>query len=144
MAIEQGYRSSILSLLLNGVAISLLADNTATTPSTVWWVSLHEADPTGGTQATSETAYTGYARLSIARSTATPGWTVGTATAAPASALTFGQATSTSTGTLTYAAVGLSSSGAGTLFASGALSPSINYGQNTIPELTTSSSFSLA
>ena len=143
MALTSAYDSSILKLILTAAGITNIADNTATSPATVVWIGLHEADPgTAGDQTTNETAYTGYARVSVARSTA--GWVVGAAgNASPAAAITFGTATTTSTGTITYGSIGLSSSGAGTLIASGAISPSINYGQNVIPQLTTGSSFTL-
>ena len=35
------------------------------------YVALHDADPTGGTQATGETTYAGYARLGVAPSPST-------------------------------------------------------------------------
>lgn len=138
------YESNILKLLLNATAIANIADNTATAPATVLWVSLHTADPGDtGFQGTSESAYTGYTRISVARTTA--GWTVGAAgNASPVAAVTFPQATSTSTSTVTHAAIGLSSATtAGIIIASGALSPTISISQNVTPSLTTSSSFTL-
>lgn len=139
------FEDNILKLLFNATAISNIADNAASSPSTALWVSLHTADPADtGTQGTNETAYTGYARVAVARTTS--GWAVtdGSGTVSPVSAITFGQATSTSTGTLTHAGIGLSSSStSGIMIASGAISPNINYQQNTTPSLTTGSSFTL-
>jgi len=139
--------SQILNLILAGKTITNLADNTATTPSTALWIALHTADPGDtGTQGTNETNYTGYTRIATSRSTAAGGWNVSTSvgTASPNAAITFPQATSTSTGTLTYASIGLSSvTTGGTIIASGALSPSINYSQNVTPQITTGSSFTL-
>src|SRR5208282_5228392 len=51
-----------------------IAINATTTPATVLYVSLHNADPlNGGSQTTNESIYTNYARVSTARTTA--GWT---------------------------------------------------------------------
>jgi hypothetical protein len=58
------YESDLLALLFNGTAIANIADNTATSPLTQLFVSLHVADPADtGNQGTSEIAYTGYARV---------------------------------------------------------------------------------
>src|SRR6266436_4514359 len=67
--------TNLAKLLFQAVNWSLIADNTATTPATNLYVSLHNADPLeGGAQNTSETAYTNYARVAVARTTG--GWTV--------------------------------------------------------------------
>ena len=66
-----------LKLIFNAVNIASLADNTATSPLTNLYVSLHTADPTAsGNQSSSEANYTGYARVAVARTTG--GWTVTT------------------------------------------------------------------
>jgi len=137
------FEDNILKLLLNATAISNIADNTATSPSTAIWVALHTADPGDtGTQGTNEASYTGYTRIAVARTTG--GWVVASGSASPVSAITFPQATSTSTGTLTHASLGLSSATtSGIIIASGAISPNINYQQNTTPSITTGSSFTL-
>ena len=88
------------------------------------YVALHTADPgEAGSQTTSETAYTSYARVAVARTTA--GWTVsspgGVGTVVNASAITFPQCTSASS-QVTYFSVGQLTSGAGQIFYSGALS----------------------
>lgn len=137
---------NILKLYLNATAISLIADNTATTPSTEVWVALHTADPGDtGTQGTNEAAYTGYTRIAVARTTG--GWIVGSVAAGsaqPVSAVTFPQATSTSTSTITHASIGMTSATTdGVIIASGTVSPNINISQNVTPNLTTGSSFTL-
>lgn len=69
------FEDDILKLIFNATGIADLADNDATTPATTLTVALHTADPgEAGTQLTSETAYTGYARQTVARTTG--GWTV--------------------------------------------------------------------
>jgi len=135
--------NNLCKLIFNAVAIANVADNAAAAPSTSLWVALHESDPAdAGTQGTGETAYTGYARSQVIRTTA--GWEVTGGSVVPAASVTFPQATSTSTGTLTYASIGLTSATtAGIIVASGAISPTIAYQQNTTPSLTTGSSFTL-
>jgi hypothetical protein len=73
------------------------------------YVSLHTADPgEAGNQGTSETSYTGYARVAVARSSA--GWTVaGTApTKATNAALVAFGACTVGTPTMTYFGIGVS------------------------------------
>jgi hypothetical protein len=134
------YEIDILNLLLCGISITDIA--IASTVQTLIWASLHTADPgETGTQGTSEATYAGYARTSIARSTA--GFAVSTSSgaASPVAAIAFPQATSTSTSTQTFAAFGASSnSTGGKIFYKGAISPTIAIVQNTIPRLTTGSS----
>ena len=100
----------------------------AAAPATLLYWSLHNANPgAAGSQTTSETAYTNYARISTARTTG--GFTVttgsGTTFSSVANAVTLTFATCGTTGdTLTHWGLGLSSSGAGTLLAYGPIAPS--------------------
>ncbi len=88
-----------------------------------FYISLHTADPgETGTQATSETAYTGYARVAVARSGA--GWTVSGNTVSNAAVVTFGNCTAAPGAAVTYFGIGSDASGAGNLFLSGALGAS--------------------
>jgi hypothetical protein len=69
------FESDLLALIFNATAIADLADNDASSPLTHLQVALHTADPgEGGSQTTSEIAYTGYARVAVIRTSA--GWTV--------------------------------------------------------------------
>lgn len=136
MSKSNAFETDLLELLFNATTISSLANATGNTTSL--WVSLHEGDPgEAGDQTTNETAYTGYTRIETQRSSTA--WSVASGSVSPSAAISFPQATSTSTGTITYAAVGMSSSGTGYLMYSGALSPTINYGQNVTPQLSTDS-----
>jgi hypothetical protein len=147
MAKTVGYSSSVLGLLLNGTSITNVAMNTTSTPLTSCYVALHTADPTAvntGGQAQNEIAYTGYARVAVARSTGTAAqWTISTgtagATAVPVSAITFPQGTGATGGTATYWSVGSTNTGAGTIYYSGAISPAIICGTGVTPILTTAS-----
>lgn len=119
-----GTESALLQLLFNATNWANIADNTATSPLANLFVSLHNADPgEAGSQTTNETAYTNYARQSVARSGA--GWTVsGTdpTQVVNAGTITFPQCGVTGD-TLTHWGIGSLVSGAGVLFASGPLGP---------------------
>lgn len=88
------------------------------------FVSLHTADPgEAGTQLTSEATFTGYARVSVARTAG--GWTVSAGAATNAALVQFPQCTAGSS-TITYVCVGTLTSGAGQILYSGALSSSLS------------------
>lgn len=116
--------NSLLLLIFNATNWSLYADNTATTPLANLFVSLHNADPgEAGTQNTSETAYTGYARVAVARTAG--GFTVSGSDPTQvvnAATITFGQCTAGSD-TLTHWAIGTLTSGVGVILASGPIGP---------------------
>ena len=115
--------NNLLKLIFNGTAWTSIADNTATSPATNLYLSLHTADPgVGGTQSTNETSYTNYVRIAVARTNV--GWTVVTNTASNAALAQFAQCGATGA-TLTYVAIGMLSTGAGIILYSGALNSSL-------------------
>lgn len=129
------YDTALLALLLNATPIALVADNTATTPLTQIFLSLHTASPgASGNQSTNEAAYTSYARVGIARSSA--GFTVAAGVATLTSAQNFPTATGGSE-TETYVGVGALASGVGALYYFGPLSPTIAVSNGVTPQLTT-------
>lgn len=68
---------ALLLLIYNNTTITLIGDADGLLKSAAdgnLYVSLHTADPTAGDQTTNEAAYTGYARVAVARTAA--GWTV--------------------------------------------------------------------
>lgn len=141
------FANNLLALIFNATAIANIADNAASSPITNIYVSLHTADPettagsgTVNTQNASEAAYTGYARVAVARTSG--GWTVSTNTVVPAATITFPAATGGSE-TETYAGLGKSSSGATLLFFSGSISPTIAVSNGVTPSLTTASTLTL-
>ncbi|MET3409443.1 hypothetical protein [Methylobacterium sp. 1030] len=135
--------TNILKLIYQAVGISGIADNTATSPLTNLYVSLHTANPgTGGAQTTSEAAYPGYARVAIARSTS--GWTSGTGTVNPAATISFPASTGTTSETETYFSIGTAQTGAGLVIHQGTLNPSIAMAQNVTPQLSTATTISEA
>ena len=106
-----------LKLVYNATAIALVADNTATTPLTNIFVAAHTADPgTAGDQTTSEAAYTGYVRGTVARTTG--GWTVNVTppvSVSPVANVSFGACTAGSS-TITHWSSGKVLSGASPVF----------------------------
>ena len=131
------WENAILDLLFNASAIANVADNTATSPLTNLYVSLHTADPgEAGDQTTNECAYTSYARVAVARSGS--GWTVSGNSVSPAASIDFPEATG-GTETATHFGVGSLSSGAGVLYYKGAISPNIAVSTGVTPRLTTAS-----
>ncbi len=135
MGKSASFDNSFLKLVFNAVGIANLADNTATSPLTSLYVSLHTADPTSsGNQSSSEATYTGYARVAVARSTA--GWTVTGNSVSPAATISFPACTG-GTNTITNLGIGTAATGTGVLLYSGTVSPNISVASGVTPQLTT-------
>lgn len=130
------FSNDLLKLIFNATAIVNIADNAAASPLTNLYIALHTADPSAGTQQTSEVAYTSYARVAVLRTSG--GFTVTGASVSPAATIVFPTATGGS-GTATYWSIGVASSGATKILYSGTITPNIPYSTGTIPELTTAS-----
>jgi hypothetical protein len=132
------YETDLLALLFNATPIANIADNAAASPLTQLFVSLHVADPgEGGSQNTSEIAYTGYARVAVNRNSG--GWTVGAGTVSPAAAITFGACTVAGTSPATHFGIGTATSGTGKLLYSGTVTPNIAVTAGVTPQLTIAS-----
>lgn len=132
------FENDWLKLVFQATAIANIADNAATSPLTNLYVSLHTADPgETGNQTTNETAYTGYARVAVARTSG--GWTVTANSVSPAANIEFGECTASAGAAITHAAVGTASSGTGKVLYKGALTPNITMAVGVIPRLTTAS-----
>lgn len=130
------FDNDLLKLIFNATAIGNIADNAGSSPLTNLYVSLHTASPTaGGSQTSSECAYTSYARVAVARTSG--GWTVSTNTVAPVAAISFPACTG-GTETATYFAVGTASSGTGKVLYWGTVTPNISISSGVTPSLTTS------
>ncbi len=131
------FENDWLRLIFNAAAIANIADNAATSPLTNLFVSLHTADPgEAGDQTTSETTYTSYTRVAVARSGS--GWTVTANSVSPAANIDFPTATG-GTSTITHFAVGTASTGTGKILYKGTVTPSISVSTGVTPRLTTAS-----
>lgn len=126
MSATNAFETALLNLIFPNTNAANIGDATGLRGSSTagsFYISLHTADPgETGTQTTSETAYTGYARVAVARSGV--GWTVTGNSAANAALVTFGNCTASPGAAITHFGIGSDVSGAGNLFLSGALSAS--------------------
>lgn len=130
------FSNDVLKLVFNATAIANIADNAASSPLTNLYVSLHTANPgPGGSQTTSEAAYTSYARMTVARTTS--GWTASSAQSTnPVANIDFPTATGGSE-TETHFGIGTAATGAGKLLYSGSITPTISVSTGITPRLTT-------
>lgn len=135
MAKGATFDNDFLKLIFNATNIANIADNTATSPLTSLYVSLHTADPTSsGTQSTSEATYTSYARVAVTRNTS--GWTVTANAVSPVATISFPACTG-GTNTITNFSVGVASSGASKILYTGTVTPNISVASGVTPQLTT-------
>lgn len=139
MSKSNSWETALLQLLFNNTNAANIGDATglrgATTAGSLY-VSLHTADPgEAGDQTTSETAYTSYARVAVARSSA--GWTITGNSVSPAATIAFPACTG-GTSSITHFGVGTAASGAGVLLYKGTVSPNISVATGVTPQLTTS------
>ncbi len=145
MAIGGTTETAILSLIFNATAWANYADNAASSAQTNIAVALHTADPgTAGTQTTSESAYTSYARVNVARTSGA--WTVsgtGPASCSPVSNISF-PAGSGGSGTVTNFSTGKTGGGATAILWSGTVTPNISTGSGITPVLTTATTITLS
>jgi hypothetical protein len=133
------FENELLQHVFNNTDIANIGDATGLRGSPgagSLYVSLHTADPTAGDQTTSEAAYTGYARVAVARIGGA--WVVTSSSVSPAVGVTFPAGTGGGE-TVTHFGVGARSSGAGLLLYSGMVTVNIPTGDGVTPVLTTAS-----
>jgi hypothetical protein len=148
MSISDTTEVALLALIFNATAWANYADNAASVPQTQIAVGLHTADPAdAGTMATSESAYTNYARQNVNRNTG--GWTVtangsgSSSTVAPVAAISFPASGAAGT-TITNFSTGKTGGGAAAILFSGTVTPNIAIGASGVtPQLTTSTLITL-
>ena len=138
MSKSNAFETALLQLVFQNSNIANIGDATglrgAATAGQLFF-SLHTADPGEiGTQATSEVAYTSYARVGVARSSA--GFTVTDNSVSPAANVDFPACTG-GTATATHFSVGVASSGSTVVLYKGAISPTIAISTGVTPRLTT-------
>lgn len=141
MSISNTTETALLALIFNATAWGNYADNAATTPQTNVSCALHSADPgETGTMATTEIAYTSYARTDVARTSG--GWTVTGNSVSPVAAISFAAGTG-GTGTVTHFSTGKTGGGAAAILFSGTVTPNIVTGSGITPQLTTATAITL-
>lgn len=135
MSATNAFESALLSLIFENANAANVGDATGLRGSTtagVFWISLSTGTlDDSSTQATTEATYTGYGRVSVARSTA--GWTVTGNVADNDAAVTFGACTAGSS-TVTDFGIGSAETTAGNLFLYGALGASRAISSGITPE----------
>ena len=138
MSATNAFETSLLSLIFTNADAANVGDATGLRGSTtagVVYISLHTADPTEtGNQTSSETSYTNYARVAVARSGA--GWTVSGNNASNAAAVNF-PACGASGATVTHFGIGTDASGAGNLLFKGELDLSLAVSNGITPSFAT-------
>lgn len=141
MSISNTTESAILQLIFNATTWANYAINATSSPQTNIAVALHTADPgEAGTQSTSETGYTLYARVSVLRTSG--GWTETSGSVSPVANIDF-PAGSGGPDTVTYFSTGKTGGGATDILWSGTVTPNIATGNGITPRLTTASTITL-
>lgn len=141
MTMANAAESGLMKLTFQAIAWANYADNAASSPETNIVVALATADPgEAGVGNTSETTYTSYARVNVARTSG--GFAESGGVITPVSSITFPAGTGGS-GTVTFASFGKSGGGASALICSGAVAPNIVTGNGVTPILTTATSITL-
>lgn len=132
------WSNDVLGILFTATPIPNIAINATSAPFTNLYISLHTANPgAGGTQSTSEAAYSGYARVGVPRSTS--GFVISGTSCSPINNVIFPSFIGTTPETETYFGIGTAPTGAGILLYSGALSNSLTVTHGIAPILTASS-----
>lgn len=141
MSKSNTFENDLLLLLFNNTAIADIGDAgglRATVSAGSLWLSLHTADPgEAGSAVTSETAYTGYARVAVARSGA--GFVVTGNSVSPAANADFPECTAAPGAAITHFGVVNTASGAGKLLYKGTVTPNIAMAVGVIPRLKSTS-----
>lgn len=129
MSATNAFEAGIMALVFENTNYANVGDATGLRGSTtagVFYISLHTADPgETGTQTTSESAYTNYSRVSVARSSAQ--WTHASGVTDNDATITF-PACGASGSTITHFGIGSDTSGTGNLFFSGTSSLTVSNG----------------
>lgn len=139
MSKSNDWENALLQLVFQNNNAANIGDATGLRGSSTagsLYFSLHTADPgETGSQTTSESSYTGYARVAVARSSS--GFTVTNNSVSPAALVSFPACTA-GTSTITHFGIGTASTGTGVLLYSGTVTPNISVASGVTPQLTTS------
>ena len=133
------FAGDVWKLLFLGTPIAGVADNAASSPLTVWELSLHSAQPTTS-QSHNEVAYEGYGRVAVSRSGT--GFEVTDNVISFVSEVEFAEVIS-GVMAATWLGFGTAHTGAGSLKLAFPISPAISIYPGQIPRIKESSNFSL-
>lgn len=138
MGKSDAYESAILRLYFLAQAIAGIADNAASAPATLLYVSIYTGDPQEGGSPNTECTYTGYGRVAVARSAA--GWTESGGVVNPAAAIEFPPCSANPGNPVTHFGVSKTPTGAPDYF--GTCAPNVTMAVGVVPRLTTASAIS--
>lgn len=143
MSKSDSFENQLLLHIFNNSDIATVGDATglrgSSTPGNLY-LSLHTGDPgdavSNGLAAT-ETTYTGYARVAVARASGAGGWTVTGNSVSPTDDTDFGECTASPGGALTHFAVTAGTDGTGEelVLYYGTLTPNITMATGVIPRI---------
>ena len=126
------FENDILKLIFNATPIAGLADNAASSPLATLTIALHTADPgETGDQSTSEAAYAGYARQTVARNSG--GWTVTGNSVSPVNNIDFPECTASPGAPITHFSIGTGV--ANKLLYKGTMTPNVTMATGVIPRI---------
>lgn len=129
------FAHDLIRMIFWGDSITGICDSAAT-PYTELYISLHTANPTSlGNQGTDEISYTGYARVLMARGSSA--WGINGNTASPKNPIDFPQMTGGSGGMATNWSIGTSLSGSGKILYTGSITPAFLVENGVIPQIDT-------
>lgn len=141
MTISNTTENAIQLLIFNATTWANYAINASSSPETNIVVATHTADPgETGTMSTSESAYTSYARVNVARTSG--GWTVTNNSVSPVATIAM-PAAGGGTETITHFSTGKSGGGAAAILFSGTVTPNIAVATGVTPQLTTATTITL-
>ena len=139
MSKSNTWENELLALVFNNANAAGIGDATGLRGATTagnFYFALHTADPgEAGTQSTSETAYTGYTRMSVARTAG--GFTVTANAVNLVANLDFPACTAAPGAAITHFSIGDDAAGAGKIRYKGTLTPNIAMAAGVIPRITT-------
>lgn len=131
--------NEFLAAMFNNANMPGIGDATGVRGSTAagnFYLALHVGDPgETGNQSTSETAYTGYARIAVARSAA--GFNVSGSSVNLVANADFGACTANPGGAISHFSIGDDAAGAGKIRWKGTLTPNIAMAVGVIPRIST-------
>jgi hypothetical protein len=141
MSKSDTFENDLMKLIFNNISITNIGDAAGILQSaaagSLYW-SLHTGDPgETGTAVTNEAAYTGYARVAAARSSAA--FTVTGNSVSPVANVDFGECTASAGGPITHFGIVNTASGAGKLLYSGTMTPNVTMAVGVIPRIKTTS-----
>lgn len=144
MSKSNTFENDLMLLIFNNTDIAGIGDAGGLRGSVVagsLYLSLHTGDPgEAGTAVTNETAYTGYARVAVARASGAGGFTVAGNEVQNTDDEDFGECTAAAGGPITHFGIVETSAGAGKLLYSGTVTPNITMAVGVIPRLKSSAS----